>query len=280
MTLNESERQAFGDFEKRGWEKAADPYHRHWGNLTRQSSEALLAAACVGAGSKVLDVATGAGYVAAAAHGRGAEVIGLDFSEQQVGLARKIYPGIEFRQGDAENLPFEAGRFDAVVMGLCLLPLPNAERGIAEALRLLRPGGYFASTVWAKPEDNPAFRIVLGALDRHGDKVDLPPAPPYFRFADAEEARRVLLAAGFVEPRTQVVPQYWRHASPDQLFDAFDQGAVRATAMLRGQPEHVHQRIREAVREEVLPLAEGGIYVIAAPVTFVGKKAFALISLP
>ena len=130
--LSESERKAFGDFEKRGWDQAADPYHRHWGVLTRQSSESLLDAACVQAGAKVLDVATGAGYVAAAAHQRGAIAIGLDFSPVQVELARKTYTGMEFRQGDAENLPFEAARFDAVVMGLCLLHLPHAERAVAE----------------------------------------------------------------------------------------------------------------------------------------------------
>jgi ubiquinone/menaquinone biosynthesis C-methylase UbiE len=266
MPLTESERQAFGDFEKSGWDRAADLYHRHWGDLTRQSSEALLEAACVGAGSKVLDVGTGPGYVAVAARARGADVIGLDFSEQQVALARRTYPGIELRQGDAENLPFEAGRFDAVVMGLCLHHLPDAEHGLAEAFRVLRPGGYFAATVWAKPEDNPAFRIVMSAIDRHGEKVELPPGPPLFRFADPDEARRVLEAAGFVEPRTRVVPQYWRHATPDQLFDAFNEGAVRATVMVRAQPERLRQRIRQAVREEVLALAQDGVYVVAAPV--------------
>jgi len=264
--LSESERKAFGDFEKSGWDKAADPYHRHWGILTRQSSEALLDAACVQAGSKVLDVATGAGYVAAAAHQHGAIAIGLDFSPVQVELARNTYNGIEFRQGDAENLPFEDGGFDAVVMGLCLLHLPNAERAVAEAFRVLRPGGYIAATVWAKPEDNPAFRIVLSSLDRHGAKVDLPPGPPYFRFADADEAGRVLRAAGFIEPRTRLVPQYWRHTSPDQLFDAFNEGAVRATAMLNAQPMHKRERIKQAVREEVLRLAQDGVYVIPAPV--------------
>lgn len=264
--LSESERKAFGDFEKRGWDQAADPYHRHWGVLTRQSSESLLDAACVQAGAKVLDVATGAGYVAAAAHQRGAIAIGLDFSPVQVELARKTYTGMEFRQGDAENLPFEAARFDAVVMGLCLLHLPHAERAVAEAFRVLRPGGYIAATVWAKPEDNPAFRIVLGALDRHGAKVDLPSGPPYFRFADADEAGRVLRAAGFIEPLTRLVSQYWRHSSPDQLFDAFNEGAVRATAMLRAQPVQTRERIKQAVREEVLLLAQDGVYVIPAPV--------------
>jgi len=272
MMLSESERRAFGEFEKRGWEKAADPYHQHFGVLTQQSSEALLDAACVQAGSKVLDVATGPGHVTATAHQRGAYTIGIDFSPAQVELARKTYPGIEFQQGDAENLPFKPGRFDAVVMGLCLLHLPNAERAVTEAFRVLRPGGHFAATVWAKPEHNPAFRIVLGAIERHGAKINLLPGPPFFRFADAEEAGRVLLAAGFVEPQTQLVPQYWRHASPDDLFAAFSEGSVRAAAMLHAQPEQTYQMIRLAVRQEVLALAQDGVYVIPAPVVLLSAR--------
>jgi ubiquinone/menaquinone biosynthesis C-methylase UbiE len=266
MVLSESERRAFGEFEKCGWEKAADPYHHHFAALTQQSSEALLDAACVQAGSKVLDVATGPGYVAAKAHQRGADAIGLDTSPAQIDLARKNYPGIEFQQGDAEHLAFEPALFDAVVMGLCLLHLPNAERGIAEAYRVLKPGGYFAATVWAKPEHNPTFRIMLGAIERHGTKVDLPPGPPFFRFADAEETGRVLIAAGFVEPKTQLVPQYWQLASPDDAFAAFEEGTVRTAAMLRAQPEQAYQMIKRAVREEVLAFAQGGICVIPTPV--------------
>jgi ubiquinone/menaquinone biosynthesis C-methylase UbiE len=107
--LSESECRAFTEFEKRGWEKACDPYHHHFGAVTRQSCDALLDAACVQARSKVLDVATGPGYVAAVAHQRGADVIGLDFSSALVKLARKNYLGIEFQQGDAENLAFKSG---------------------------------------------------------------------------------------------------------------------------------------------------------------------------
>ena len=101
----------------------------------------------------------------------------------------------------------------------------------------------------------------------------LPPGPPFFRFADAEEAGRVLLAAGFVEPQTRLVPQYWRHASPDDLLAAFEEGSVRAAALLRAQPEETREQIRLAVREEVRKLAhDGGGYVIPAPATVLSAR--------
>jgi ubiquinone/menaquinone biosynthesis C-methylase UbiE len=128
VALSEPELQTFRDFEKAGWDHAADPYHHHWGDLSRQSAEPLLDAARVAQGSRVLDIATGAGYVAAAAMQRGARPTGLDFSEAQIELAKKTFPSIAFHQGDAEDLPFDAGAFDAVVVGFGINHLPHPER--------------------------------------------------------------------------------------------------------------------------------------------------------
>ncbi|MCC6948341.1 MAG: methyltransferase domain-containing protein [Bradyrhizobiaceae bacterium] len=150
MSLSDSELGAFSAFEKAGWEKAAEPYHNHWGSLSAQSAGAMLDAAGVSAGRDVLDVGTGAGYAAAAALRRGARVVGLDFSAAQIDLARRLMPDATFRQGDAENLPFENESFDAVVSGFTVNHLPHAECAFAEAFRVLRPGGRFAYTVWAR----------------------------------------------------------------------------------------------------------------------------------
>ena len=266
MALSKSDLRAFKEFEKSGWERAADPYHHHWGKLSQQSAEPLLDAAKVVAGRKVLDVATGAGYIAAAAAKRGAQAIGLDFSEAQVRLARRMYPDVEFRQGDAENLPFEANTFDALVVGFGINHLPDPEAAFAEAFRVLKIGGYFAFTVWAAPEENPGFGIVLGAIEKYGEpNANLPPAPPYFRFADRDQTRRALEEAGFVGPLTQLVPQYWRHRSPNEVFDAFNERAVRATAMLRSQSDDAREKIREVVRKEVANFREGEGYVVPVP---------------
>jgi SAM-dependent methyltransferase len=87
---------SFREFEQAGWEDAGvvANYHEHISNVTTQSVEALLDAVSVRSGSRVLDVATGAGYIAGAAARRGADVLGIDFSVAQVRLARTIYPGV------------------------------------------------------------------------------------------------------------------------------------------------------------------------------------------
>jgi len=266
MTLSELELRAFSSFEKTGWERAADPYHHHWGNLSRQSAEPMLDAARVTKNSAVLDAATGAGYIAAAAANRGAKVIGLDFSQAQIELACSLYPHIEFRKGDAENLPFDANSFDAVVVGFGVNHLPHPEQAFAEAYRVLRPGGFFAFTVWATPKPGEAFGIVLDTIQEHGEpNAMLPPAPPYFRFAEADETRKIFEQTGFVEPNTCLVPQYWHHDTPDQVFDAFNEGAVRATAMLRAQSEEAREKIRTIVRAQVERLREGDRYVVPVP---------------
>ena len=108
--------QSFGDFELAGWEdeSTAAEYHRLLSLVTTQSVEALLDDAQLSSGHKVLDIATGAGYVAAAAARRGAQPVGLDFSATQVRLAQERYPNIRFEQGDAEALPFDADSFERV----------------------------------------------------------------------------------------------------------------------------------------------------------------------
>lgn len=265
MPLPESDLEAFRSFETAGWERMAAPYHRHWGNLSRQSAEAMLDAAGVTRESRVLDVAAGAGYAAAAIARRGAHAIGLDFSAAQVELARATFPNIEFRQVDAEHLPFDDAMFDAVVIGFGVNHLPHPERAFLEAFRVLRSGGSLAFTVWATPRPGEGFGIVLGAIDAHGHPSNLSPAPPYFRFADAEEVRLVLEHVGFFEARTRIFQQIFYHDTPDRLFGAFNEGAVRATAMLRSQPPEARENIRAVVRSQVEQLRQGDHYVIPVP---------------
>jgi demethylmenaquinone methyltransferase / 2-methoxy-6-polyprenyl-1,4-benzoquinol methylase len=95
----------------------------------------------VGPGKRALDVATGTGDLAVALAARGAEVVGADFSDGMLERARQKAPGIRFEHADALALPYEDGSFDAATVGFGARNFGDLERGLAEMVRVVRPGG-------------------------------------------------------------------------------------------------------------------------------------------
>src|ERR1043166_1722831 len=156
--------EKFRAFEHEGWVNVPEKYHQAWGALTSQTIPRLLDAVGVKAGVELLDIAAGPGYVAGAAAERGANVVGIDFSPRMVVQARRIYPGVEFREGDAENLAFAAEKFDAAVMNFGILHLARPEQALRETYRVLKAAGRFAFTAWAPPEETVGFGIVLRGI--------------------------------------------------------------------------------------------------------------------
>jgi SAM-dependent methyltransferase len=244
--------EAFRRFEHEGWQEVASRYHEGFAAVTRQSVDALLDAAGVHQGTSVLDVACGPGYAAAAAVARCATAIGIDFSLEMVEEARGRYPGIEFQEGDAEQLSFTSASFDAVVLNFGMLHLGRPERALEDAYRVLRPGGRIAFTVWETPDRAVGFGIVINAIQKHGDlDVPIPPGPPFFRFSNPEESKGVLTAVGFVNVNVVQVPQVWRLPSADALFEVMYNGSVRNAALLRAQRPVVLEAIRAEIRRGV-----------------------------
>ena len=249
---------AFRAFEQSGWQRAADRYGDAFGGLTSQTIAPLLDAIGVKPGTRLLDVASGPGYVAAAATALGATAVGVDFSTQMVGLAARRYPAIRFQEGDAELLPFPDASFDAVAINFGVLHLARPDAALAEACRVLVAGGRCALTVWAKPEVSLGFGIVLGAIETHGRMdVPLPAGPPFFRFGDPDEAARSLIAAGFVQPRVEQIPLVWRLDSAEAVYEAFVHGAVRTAALLKAQTHEAQAAILRAIVEGVEPYRRG-----------------------
>lgn len=255
--------RAFHEFEQTGWERAAEFYSDAFGGLTAQTAGPLLDIVGAFQGTRLLDVASGPGFIAGAAAARGAAVVGLDFSAAMIAEARRRLPALTFREGDAEALPFDAERFDAVVMNFGLLHLARPDAALAEAHRVLRAGGRYAFTVWASPEQAVGFGLVLRAVATLGKKdVPLPEGPPFFRFSDAAETRRTLEHVGFTEVQVQELPLTWHLTSADAVFEALSRGGVRTAAVLRAQTPDALAAIRAAVRRGVESYAcEGGFAV-------------------
>jgi ubiquinone/menaquinone biosynthesis C-methylase UbiE len=114
--------------------------------------EELCEALDVRAGHRVLDVAAGNGNVSLAAARRGCEVVATDYVPALLERARERAAAerldIEFREADAEALPFADGAFDVVVSTFGVMFTPDQERAAAELMRACRPGGRIGLANW------------------------------------------------------------------------------------------------------------------------------------
>ncbi|MEK6701991.1 MAG: methyltransferase domain-containing protein [Planctomycetota bacterium] len=244
--------QPFKIFEHRGWREVAERYDAAFVGATGQSIAPMLDAVGAGPDMRLLDVACGPGYATAAAAARGGSVLGVDFAAEMVALARRKWPGVEFKEGDAEHLDVPDGAFDAVLMNFGVLHLAHPDRAITEDFRVLRPGGRLAFTVWVPPPQTVPFAIVLDAVERHGvPNIGVPPGPPMFRFADSHEARRVLEGIGFESASFQTLPITLVLADPDALFQIMLEAGVRTSGLLKAQTPAALERIRDHMRQRV-----------------------------
>ena len=239
---------AFNAFEAAGWEEQVAGYEAFFAPITTRLVRPLLDAAGVGRGARMLDVASGPGYVAATATERGASVIGVDIAEGMLSLARRLHPELEFRHGNAEALPFADGSFDAVVANFALLHIGRPERAAGEFARVLAPDGRLALTVW----DVPGRARFLGALVEAvaaagaGPPQDIPVGPPIFRFSDDQEFAGLLRDQRLEDIQVSTISFTHREPSPEALWRGLLGGTVRTSALVRGQPSEMQGRIRAA----------------------------------
>jgi ubiquinone/menaquinone biosynthesis C-methylase UbiE len=255
----------FTRFEHDGWQRVADKYDSVWSGVTRQFIPYLIDAAGVLAGMPVLDVACGPGYVSAAVKKLGANPTGIDFSKKMVEIATKMFPGITFREGDAQELPVRDASYDRVLMNFGLLHLSQPEKACAEAFRVLRSGGKLGFTIWAEPHENPGGKIVNDAIEAYADlNVEMPEGPSKFLYADKEECRKILECDGFdgesVVFETDLVE--WNVPTPYFLFEAERDAGVRTAGLLARQSSDRLDAIRRAIEDGVGRYAKGDGFAI------------------
>jgi SAM-dependent methyltransferase len=129
---------------------AAERYDAFMGRWSRPLAPALVDLAGVAASTRVLDVGCGTGMLTAELVRRAgpAWVAAADPSPPFVAAMRARFPGVEVSEAPAEALPYEDGRFDAVLAQLVVHFLPDPVRGLGEMRRVTRRGGVVAACVW------------------------------------------------------------------------------------------------------------------------------------
>lgn len=186
------------------WSAVADDWGRYWGAFARPAWEPLLRTARIGRGTRVLDVGCGTGELLEHLQDEGALASGVDPAPRMVELARARAVGADVRLGDFERLPFGDDTFDALLAVNAFQFAADHDDALAEAARVLAPGGVVGLAGWAERgrNDLDAINAALAAAD--GEE---PPEDGPLRLAGG--LAEVLRGAGWDVLDGGVVPVGW-----------------------------------------------------------------------
>ncbi len=167
-------------------------------------ADQLIATAGISEGDRVLDVACGTGIVArrAASHvGANGTLVGMDINEGMLAVAKKttadMQPPINWRQGDATDLPFTDESFEVVCCQQALQFIDDPLLAAEEIRRILAPGGRAALSVWRPLDHNPAYTVLADALEQHiSEEAGAMMRSPFPAWRK-EDLRTLLQDAGF-----------------------------------------------------------------------------------
>ncbi|RLC82244.1 MAG: hypothetical protein DRI81_00335 [Chloroflexi bacterium] len=217
---------------------------------TRQTRQWLYREAGLGQARAVLEVGCGSGVIAEELTWLGAAcVVGLDLDRNILAFAHRQGDGVAYVQGDAHELPFPDGAFDAAVCHYLLLWLADPVRGAREMARIVRPGGCvlacaepdYGGRVDHPPELVPLGRLQAESLRRQG--------------AEPEMGRRLgeIFAAAGLRATVGTMAGYWNpSASPNADFEA--EWAMRERDLAGSLPAQELRRLRSVDRQA---LADG-----------------------
>ena len=177
--------------------------------------------AAIGTGDRVLDVGCGTGVLAREAEarvGQSGRVSGLDLNEGMLAVARRLRPEIEWRQGDALDLPFEDGAFDAVVSQFALMFLPEPVLALREMWRVLARGGRLAVAVCAPIRESGGYLLLAEILRRETCEDAAAMVESYFALGDEAELLRLCRAAEIPDAEVLTREGWARFASIDDFL--------------------------------------------------------------
>ena len=238
-------------------EDITDVYHRLLGPLIFEEYAVDLAACAVAPeGGAILETACGTGIVTRHLRRRfagRARIVATDISVGMLTYAAERLPetdGLEYRSADATALPFEDGAFDAVLCQFGVMFFPDEAAGMAEARRVLKPGGRFLFSLWDSLAQNELAGLVHDRLIE-----EFPDDPPGFLNVPfgvraLDEVRHMLAGAGFGDVHMSVLPRMSRAARARDAVEGLLCGSpMRVQLAERGvdDPLPLIDRMTEAV---------------------------------
>src|SRR3981189_859379 len=205
--------------------------------FTRGATEAILEAAHLRPGMRVLDLASGVGDPAlsiAAEVAPSGRVTATDIGPGMISLAEELarkrgITNIEFREASAESLPFPDESYDVLTCRFGVMFFPDLPKALRECFRVLKPGGRAAFVAWGRKEQ-PFFTTTAGIVLKH---VPVPPPPPdpdgpsMFMFGERDRLRRPPEAPAVrnVHEEDRIVAGRWA-SSVEEYWEQFKEVAA------------------------------------------------------
>lgn len=263
---------AFIAAEKQGWHDRAAGYADHTALATVQIIPALLDALAVCPGQRLLDVGCGPGHVAGAAAALDLHVEGIDYAPGMIAAAQQRFPDIEFSEADAEALPFPDASFDAVACNMGLFHMGDPQQAMAEAARVLKPGGSFAFSQWTAPADSELYALLFAALTDIADMSRADPAPNAYALSDADSTKQALQEAGFTDLSVRRL-ETRLIATGDDFFDFFMKFGVRVPLIVAAQDTDVQAKLRARINGDMIPYKTANGFEVPMPsLVYAGTK--------
>jgi ubiquinone/menaquinone biosynthesis C-methylase UbiE len=241
------------------WQSAAEAWNR-WGPFIDQwlgdATETMLDLAHIHAGSRVLDIAAGAGgqtLVAARRVGPSGYVLATDISSNILDFAASNarvagLANVETRVLDGENLDVESEKFDAVISRVGLIYFPDQQKALKGMYHALKPGGRVAAAVYTTAENNKFFSLPVSIIRRRAQlPPPLPGQPGPFSLGTPGVLEEAYRQAGFHDVQTRIIPAPLHMSTAGECvrFERESFGALHQ--MLAG----VNEAERESVWEEI-----------------------------
>ena len=259
-----------------GWDLAADRYDALWRTQLAPAHAALLEAAKLAPGERVLDVACGTGLVTfGAAHAVGAsgQVLGIDVSHRMIGAAARRAAGdgrgnVAFARMDAEPLPLATASVDVALCALGLMYMPDPAGALSEMRRVVRPGGRLVLLVWGERSRcawSPAFGVVEA-------EVKSAVCPLFFDLASDVSWSTACTRAALEVVALRRLDAVLSYGNADDACDAVLVGGPVALAWSRFDGA-TRARVRRRYLESIEPCRRGAGYEVPSEFVIVTASA-------
>jgi SAM-dependent methyltransferase len=234
-------------------------YERQMGVWSRLAGEVFLDWLAPAPGLRWIDIGCGNGAFTELLVQRcaPAEVQGVDPSEGQLAFARtrEAARPAQFTTGDAMALPFDAARFDAATMALVIFFVPEPAKGVAEMVRVLRPGGIAAAYAW----DMLAGGFPMHALGQEMRAMGVPPPlPPSIEASRVDNLQALWSGAGLEAVETRAITVERTFASFDEVWET-SLFSASIGARIRAMPAADAQTLKERLRARLPADASGRV---------------------